>query len=188
MKYDWQLVTDHSEDIIGALLKARNIGVKDRDVFLHPDWDRDTHDPFIFTKMQPAIDKLFASLEEGEKIVIHGDYDADGVSGSALLITAIRDVVDGMNRSDTGSEKAKWSAKNVDVYLPDREKDGYGVAMHTIERLAEEGVKLLITVDCGIANIDEFIRAHELGIDVIICDHHQLAETVPEHALIIHPL
>lgn len=189
MKYNWQLVTNEpNEDIVDALLQAREIDPKDRENFLHPDWDRDTHDPFIFTKMQQAVDRLFDALENREKITIHGDYDADGVSGSALLMTAIRDVVDGMNRADTGSETAKWSAENVDVYLPDREKDGYGVAMHTVERLASEGVKLLITVDCGIANIEEFKRAHALGMDVIICDHHQLAETVPEHALIIHPL
>jgi single-stranded-DNA-specific exonuclease len=75
----------------------------------------------------------------------------------------------------------------LEAYLPDREKDGYGVAMHTVERLAAEGCGLLITVDCGIANGLELERAHELGMDVIVCDHHQLGQHFPTKAIVLHP-
>ncbi len=127
--------------------------------------------------MQQAVTRVYTALAKGERVVIHGDYDADGVSGSALLFTTLRDI----------SESLGYDAK-VEVFLPDRERDGYGVALHTVERLAQEGVTFMVTVDCGIANAKELFRAHELGMDVLICDHHQLGEALPEHAIILHPL
>jgi single-stranded-DNA-specific exonuclease len=183
MEYEWKVRAKDGGDIVETLLKNRGVAAKDADVFLHPDWDRDTHDPFLFTRMQEAVDRVFIALEAGEKIVIHGDYDADGVSGSALLYTCLRDICEKMK---TGG--VAFDVDMISAYLPDREKDGYGVAEHTVKRLVNEGVKLLITVDCGIANASELAHAHEVAVDVIICDHHQLAETIPEHAMIIHPL
>lgn len=177
MKFAWNIQKEDIDDIVEALLENR--GIKDEDVaaFLNPDWDEHTHDPAEFTQIKQAVDKLFEALEQEKSIIIHGDYDADGVSGSALLYTAIQDI----------SEKLGFDP-NVDVYLPNRERDGYGVAMHTVDRLGKEKTDLLVTVDCGIANADELDYAHELGMDVIICDHHQLGKRLPQNALIIHPL
>lgn len=127
--------------------------------------------------MQEAVDVAMDVLKAGERMVIHGDYDADGVSGSTLLFGALVEI----------AERLNYPA-NIEVFLPDREKDGYGVAMHTINRLAEEKTALLITVDCGIANGLELGRAHEKGMKVIVCDHHQLGQHFPEHAIILHPL
>lgn len=127
--------------------------------------------------MKVAVDKVFEALFAGAKIVIHGDYDADGVCGSTVLFTTLREICERMSLPF-----------NVEVFLPDREKDGYGVAMHTVERLGAEGVKLLITVDCGIANGLELGRANELGLDVVICDHHQMGEHYPDKAIVLHPL
>lgn len=177
MKYDWTIKHDNPEDILGAILANRNISSVDLEAFLSPNFDLHTFDPELFDDIPKAVARIFSALEKGEKMVIHGDYDADGVSGSALVFSALRDISRALN-----------IALNVSVFLPDREKDGYGVAMHTIERFGEEKVNVLITVDCGIANAKEFERAHELRIDVIICDHHQLGENLPNHALIIHPL
>lgn len=177
MKYDWLVKHDKPSDILGAILQNRQISPLELEAFLSPNFDLHTFDPELFDDMQGAVARIFTALSTGESIVIHGDYDADGVSGSALLYSALRDITRALNL-----------ALNVAVFLPDREKDGYGVAMHTIERLGAEKVKLLITVDCGIANAKEFKKAHECGIDVIICDHHQLGEELPQHALIIHPL
>jgi single-stranded-DNA-specific exonuclease len=173
----WNIASEDSGDIIETLLKNRGIEPKDRDIFLNPNWDRDTHDPMQFTQMTEAVERVFLALEKGESIVIHGDYDADGVCGSTVLYTALRDIC----------EKLHFKF-NVEAFLPDRERDGYGVAMHTIERFAQENKKLIITVDCGIANYESLDKAHDLGLDVVICDHHQLAEKLPEHAIIIHPL
>lgn len=174
----WNVAKRQSDDLVEQLLLNRGLeDPQEREKFLNPDWDRDTHDPMLFKQMEDAVARVFLSLENGKKIVIHGDYDADGVSGSSLLHGALKLIC----------EKFGYEC-NVDVFLPDREKDGYGVAMHTIERLAKEGVDLLITVDCGIANAPQLDKAHELGMDVIICDHHQLAPEIPAHAIILHPL
>ncbi len=178
MKYAWNIKQDKAGDIIQALLQNRGIDKADVAAFLNPDWQKDTHDPQQFKEIKAAVDRIFHALENQQKIVIHGDYDADGVCGSALLYDTLRQI----------AERLALPFSNVSVYLPDRERDGYGVAMHTVERLGKEKTNLLLTVDCGIANASEFDRAAELGIDVIICDHHQLGERFPEKALVIHPL
>lgn len=165
------------ESVLHQILVNRSLALAEFESFLSPDWERDTHAPSNFKNMKTAVDRVFVALTTGAKIVIHGDYDADGVCGSTVLFTTLREICEKLSLPF-----------NVEVFLPDREQDGYGVAMHTIERLSSAGVKLLITVDCGIANGLELSRAHELGIDVIICDHHQLGEHYPEHAIVLHPL
>ncbi len=178
-KFEWKVLLNETEDLFAALLKGRGISANEIPSFLEPDWERDTHDPMLFTQMEPAVNAVFQALKKGEKIVIHGDYDADGVCGSTVLYRCLQEI----------SEKLGYTF-NVTAFLPDREKDGYGIAMHTIERFADEDVALLVTVDCGISNIDELEVAHQNDIEVIICDHHQLSESgrVPEQAHIIHPL
>lgn len=163
--------------MVRQILVNRHVDVADVDKFLAPEWDRDTYSPASFQNMKVAVDKVFEALFAGAKIVIHGDYDADGVCGSTVLFTTLREICERMSLPF-----------NVEVFLPDREKDGYGVAMHTVERLGAEGVKLLITVDCGIANGLELGRANELGLDVVICDHHQMGEHYPDKAIVLHPL
>lgn len=173
----WNITPRSENNLVSQILVNRGVLPEHRECFLNPNWERDTFSPFDFTKMQCAVDVMFGALERSEPIVIHGDYDADGVSGSALLFEALRYICEKMS-----------FAFNVEVFLPDREKDGYGVAMHTIDRLVEEKKKLLVTVDCGIANGLELDRAHEGGIDVIVCDHHQMGTHFPHHATILHPL
>lgn len=178
-KYAWNIKSeDELEDVITHLLDLRGVPESERDQFLNPDWDRDLLDPFEFKYMEKAVSRLLEAIEKEENIWIHGDYDADGVCGSSLLFTAIQDILKALPEDKSPS---------INVFLPDREKDGYGVAMHTVENLADKNCNLLITVDCGIGNVAEINRAKELGIDVIICDHHQLSETLP-NAIIIHPL
>ncbi|HCC83274.1 TPA: single-stranded-DNA-specific exonuclease RecJ [Candidatus Uhrbacteria bacterium] len=184
MSKAWVIQPKVSDDVVRQLLLSRNIPEAEHEAFLSPDWEKGTHSPWLFSDMPLAVDRVFAALEEGEKIVIHGDYDADGVCGSTLLFGALTDIWGKL----TPRPSLGQASYNISVFLPDREKDGYGVAMHTIERLAAEGVQLLITVDCGIANADQLDRAAELGMDVIVCDHHQLGERLPEAAMILHPL
>jgi single-stranded-DNA-specific exonuclease len=138
--------------------------------FLHPDYSRDVFDPYLFRDMAKACDRIYQAIEAQEKIVIHGDYDADGVSASTILKTVL---------TSLGAE--------VDVFLPHREKDGYGLNSHTIDDFAQQGQKLIITCDCGISNAAEVRQAKELGIDVIVTDHHQIPEQLPEALAIIHP-
>lgn len=194
MEKSWKIAPRVKDDLVQQLLHNRGLTTELQiEAFLNPTWSM-AIDPFEFTQMSRAVARVFTALEKGEKIVIHGDYDADGTCGSALLYGALEDILKHPSslpfRSSSGAKEGYGGAggRDVSVYLPDREKDGYGVATHTVERLASEGMNLLITVDCGIANDVSLGRAKELGVDVIICDHHQLGDKLPEGAIIIHPL
>lgn len=178
-KYDWNIQSEEEvEDVITHLLDLRGVPESEREQFLNPDWDRDLIDPFTFKNMEAAVSRVLEAIDKEQNIWIHGDYDADGICGSALIFSGLKDIVQNLPEE---------KSPNIQVFLPDREKDGYGVAMHTVENLAEQGCDLLITVDCGIGNVEEVARARELGVDVIVCDHHQLREELPD-AIIIHPL
>src|SRR3989344_4064390 len=159
-------------DVVLQLLWNRALrSQRDIDEFLNPDYVRDIHDPFLFRDMQRAVDRLFAAIAAQEKIVIHGDYDADGVSASIILTNTLRAL-----------------GAVTDFFLPHRETDGYGLNINTVEKLAAEGARIIITCDCGISNAVEIARAKELGIDVIITDHHQEPINLPDAAYAtIHP-
>lgn len=157
-----------------------NRGVREASVmesFLRPDYDRDVHHPRLFLNMATAVERVFSALDAHERIVIHGDYDADGICGATVLFVTLREIM--RLRGEDPTER-------LEVFLPDRERDGYGFSVPTIERFAEKKISLVITVDCGISNKETIDRGHELGIDTIICDHHAMPETLPD-AILIHP-
>ena len=157
---------------VAHLLYHRNIRTQKKiDEFLNPDYPEDIHDPFLFQDMKKATDRLFRAMEQNEKITIHGDYDADGVSASVILTSLFR----------------AFQFDNFNVFLPHRETDGYGLNKKTIGLLADEGTNVIITCDCGISNREEVALANEKGIDVIITDHHTLPEIIPDAYAIIHP-
>jgi single-stranded-DNA-specific exonuclease len=164
--------------VILQLLHNRSITSQNEvDVFFGPDWDRDTHPPSAFTKMPQAVKRTFEALEKGESIVIHGDYDADGVCGTSVLFVTLRDICRQMG----------FDCSKITTYIPHREREGYGVSTGTVKRLIKDReMKLLITVDCGISNFDAVAKANELGVEVIITDHHEVPENAPE-AILIHP-
>lgn len=148
--------------------------------FLHPSWDQHTHSASQFLHMPQAVARVFLALEQGERITIHGDYDADGVTGSAVLITTLRELLRHLQ------SKAPANADLVDYYIPHRDQEGYGLHAETVRLLHERGTTLLVTVDCGIACNEEIALAKTLGMDTIVVDHHQFGETLPD-AHIIHP-
>lgn len=141
------------------------------DEFLNPDYGTDIHDPFLFRDMTKAVERIFRAIDEQELIIIHGDYDADGVCAAAILTNTLRFL----------------NAKHLDVFLPDRELEGYGINKNTIEVLASANAKLLISCDCGISNKEEVELANKLGLEVIITDHHTVPTAVPPAFAIIHP-
>ncbi len=127
-------------------------------------------DPFLLPNMDQGADRLTEAIVEGQTIGIYGDYDVDGTVGSAILRRFLRAL---------GVEPI--------VYQPDRQGEGYGVNLGAVEKLAEMGVQLLITVDCGITAVKELARAAELGMDVIICDHHEPKDELPQvYAVLDH--
>lgn len=166
--------------VLLQLLCNRGLQTQDAfDIFLESRWSRDTHSPLLFSRMTEAVARVFETLEAGQAITIHGDYDADGVCGAALLISTLRDL----------SRLFGFDPSLITWYIPHREKEGYGVSVETVETLHRTyHTKLIITVDCGISNKPAIDRAKELGIDTIVCDHHTLPAELPHQAILIHPL
>jgi single-stranded-DNA-specific exonuclease len=129
------------------------------------------HPPEAFAGIGEAVQVILAHVRDGERITIHGDYDVDGICSTAVLIGALRDL-----------------GADVDSYLPDRAGDGYGLGAATVRRLAARGTRLLITVDCAITAVEEVALARELGMQVVVTDHHAVRSdgALPD-ALIVHP-
>ncbi len=127
-------------------------------------------DPYLIKEMNEAISRINVALEEGQEITIYGDYDADGVTATALLAEALREV-----------------GASISVYFPDRFTEGYGLNRQAVERIAASDAKLLITVDCGVRAIEEVAHAIKLGLDVIITDHHIQGEVLPEALALLNP-
>jgi len=156
---------------ITRLLWNRNLHTqKQIDEFLNPDYAKSIHDPFLFKDMEKACKIIFKTIEKQKNIVVHGDYDADGVTATTILTSTLK----------------KLGAKNVDVFLPHRETDGYGINFNTVNLLKKKGADLIITCDCGISNYEEIKLAKKLGIQVIITDHHTVPDKVPKADAIIH--
>lgn len=186
----WQITDPISEEIkrqfpeihpvVLQLLWNRGLRTQEEiDIFCGPDWSRDILSPKLFKRMGDTVARIFRALESGEIITIHGDYDADGVCGSAVLIATLRDICRALH----------FDEKKTTYYIPHREKEGYGMSISTIEHVhAHEQTSLVITVDCGISNKPAIDRGRELGIDTIVCDHHTMPEVLPEKAILIHPL
>ncbi len=155
-----------------------NRGIRDQaeaKAFLEPSWDGHVHDALQFKQMEGAVARTFEALEKEERITVHGDYDADGVTGSTLLITLLRELAEKMS-----------SKAIIDYYIPHRDKEGYGLHKDTVPKLKEQGTSLIITVDCGIACVEEIASAKEMGMETIVVDHHTFGEVVPD-GFLIHP-
>ncbi len=138
--------------------------------FVAPDYERDTFDPFLILNMERAVERILRAFREGEKVVIYGDYDCDGIPGSVILHDAFR----------------KIGMANFFNYIPHRHHEGYGLNAGAIAAFAKEGVGLIITVDCGITDVEEVRMAQELGIDVIVTDHHLVGAALPPAYAIVN--
>src|SRR5947209_17772521 len=124
--------------------------------------ERPPHDPFLLGDMQLACERIRAAVAGGRRICVHGDYDVDGISATALAVLLLREL-----------------GADVDWHLPSRFEEGYGVNRETLGRLADEGCGLVLTVDCGITAAEEVAEAQARGLEVIVTDHHRPAETLP---------
>ncbi len=156
-----------SEVLAQVLVRRGFRSGADARAFLHPDYR--VHSPYLMPGMAAARRRIDAALRRGEPIAVHGDYDADGITATFLLSRVLQDL---------GAD-VRWR-------LPNRFTDGYGVSLAAVEELAAAGVRLLVTVDCGITARDEVARARELGMDVIVTDHHEM-EGPPPDCLVLTP-
>jgi single-stranded-DNA-specific exonuclease len=147
--------------LMQTLLFYRGVRTKeDADVFLNPRWERDVQDPFLIHDMDRAVDRILEAIEHKQKILIYGDYDADGIPGSVVLHDFFK----------------KIGYDNFSNYIPHRHNEGYGLGISAVEMFADENVELIITVDVGITDIESVAFAKEKNIDVIVTDHHMPLE------------
>lgn len=158
--------------LVATLLYNRNLKTQaEIDEFLEPEYSINVHDPFLFKDMEKAVTRILQAIEKNERITVHGDYDADGVSSAVIMTSIFRAL----------------KYENFSIFLPHRETDGYGLNLNTVKLLSDEGTKLIISCDCGISNAPEVELANSLGVDVIITDHHSIPAIVPPAYAIIHP-
>ncbi|HDZ62869.1 MAG TPA: single-stranded-DNA-specific exonuclease RecJ, partial [Nitrospirae bacterium] len=149
-----------------------NRGIKDENAirdFLSPSLDK-LHDPFLLPDMQKAVDRIKTASDKGETILVHGDYDADGITATALMVSVLRTL--GLKTS---------------YHIPNRISDGYGLNKRGIEIARSLGAGLIITVDCGITSEEEVSLANSSGIDTIITDHHEPPKQLPVAVAVINP-
>ena len=159
-------------ELLRMLLEKRGIiDPAQAEIFLNPDYERDFHDPFLMKDMEKVCIRLYQAVENKEKIIIYADYDCDGIPGAVILNDLFKLI----------------GYKNYEVYIPQRNSEGYGLNLDAIKQFADNGVKLLITVDLGITSITEVAQAEIDEIDVIITDHHIPPEVLPQAYAILNP-
>ncbi len=155
---------------VARLLVQRGIAEPDdARRFLRPSL-ADLHDPLLLADLEPAVERLLQAVANRERIVVHGDYDVDGVSATVMVRRAL-----GLLGGD------------VDHYIPERLTDGYGLLAQTVERLHARGVRVIVSVDCGIRSSEAAERARALGVDLIITDHHEPGATLPAALAVVNP-
>lgn len=159
-------------DIVKTLLINRNIHtLEDAETLIDGDYESGLHDPFLMKDMDKAVERVRRALSEHERVAVFSDYDADGVPGGVALRSFLERV----------------GLEDVETYIPHRGVEGFGLNNEAIDILKEKGVTLIITVDCGITDVEEVAYARELGIDVIITDHHLPHVTLPDAVAILDP-
>src|SRR3989344_5224184 len=143
---------------------------KDIDDFFNPNYGTDLHDPFLFVNMEKAAELILLGIRDGKKIVVYGDYDADGVSATATMVGGLRAL-----------------GAHPEVYIPFRETEGYGLNADAVQDMIENGTQLVITVDCGISNYAEVEQLISAGVVVVVTDHHQQPLKLPNASAIVNP-
>ncbi len=156
--------------LFDRILKHRGITSEQKAIFLSPNYDA-KHDPFLLPDMLPAVERLVEARDKQERITIYGDYDIDGLTATTVLLDALN----------------SFGFEHVTAFIPNRFTEGYGLTVDAIERIAEKGADLILTVDCGSLSHKEITRAKELGVDVIVTDHHNVAPEQPPAIAVINP-
>ena len=182
MNYVWNLKNPEKEivqllsselkisEFLSAFLVNRNISnLEDADIFLKPTLDK-LPNPFLLKDMEKSTSRIIQSIESGEKIIIYGDFDCDGVTSTTILFSFLKAV-----------------DANVEFYIPERIEEGYGINLNSIKSLADKGAKLIVTTDCGISESELVERCKDLNLDFIITDHHTVPEIKPNSFSIVNP-
>ena len=182
MKYrKWHIAPEHPEAqqrlqaagypyLVSAVLAARGVETAEQAAAFLEREDRLTLSPFLMADMDKAVERIRRALDSGERMAVFGDYDVDGITATCILVDYLQ-------------------RRGADVlhYIPRRIEDGYGLSCDAIRSLYDQGVRLLVTVDCGITGVEEVDFANSLGMDVVITDHHECRETLPRAVAVVDP-
>lgn len=156
--------------VIAKILVNRGIGsFEEARQFFRPSWE-DLYNPFLMRDMDRAVERVITAIKRNERIFVYGDYDVDGITAVSLLYLFLKE-----------------RGGKVFFYIPDRLREGYGLSKAGVKRAAEVGASLLISADCGITGIEEVALAREIGIDVIVSDHHEPGKNLPEAIAVLDP-
>jgi len=156
--------------LISRILESRDICNPDHARrYLSPSL-RDLHNPFLMQDMNKAVDRIVRAIYHNEKMVVYGDYDADGITSVVVLLQFLRQIHPGAT-----------------YYIPDRITEGYGLNREAVERFRSEGISLIITVDCGISDHEPISCARQMGMDTIILDHHEISGALPAAVAVVNP-
>lgn len=185
MMQKWIYKPEPDEDIVDGLSTSLGFGTLESKILVLRDIDNyqkareffkpkldDIHNPFLMADMQKAVERIATAIENGEKILVYGDYDVDGTTAVSLMYLYLSKIVE---------------KKYLDFYIPDRNSEGYGISKEGIDFASENGFSLIIALDCGIKAIDKIEYAKTLGIDFIICDHHLPGEEIPKAVAVLDP-
>ena len=160
-----------SQTLIDFLLEKRGVkSLEEKNEFLNPDYENHTHDPFLLKDCEKSVDRIYKAVKNGERIAVFSDYDADGIPGAVIA----KDFFE------------KIGYKNFEIYIPHRHDEGFGLNSNAIDEIVERGAKLLITIDCGVADAKEISYAQSKNLDVVITDHHLPQEDVKAFAVVDH--
>lgn len=183
MQSKWEVIKPADPDLVDKIATQLNLPPQVARILINrgietPDAARlffkgktaDLYDPFLMADMEAAVDRVIQALRKQENIIIHGDYDVDGITAVSMLYLFLRDL-----------------GGQVSYYIPDRQAEGYGLSLSGIEESQRRKISLIISVDCGITSVTEVELARKLGIDTIISDHHEPGPTLPEAVAILDP-
>lgn len=146
---------------------------KDIDEFFNPDYSADLHDPLLLKNADKAVDRILQALEKREKIMVYGDYDSDGVCGATIIFNALKYI--------------GFPSESLGIYMPDREKEGYGLNEGAVIQFVREKYDLIIAIDCGTTSHRAISLANENGLDVVVIDHHRVIDSPPPAYAFVNP-
>ena len=163
------LVTKYDiNELLATILVNRDIVDEQKlEIFLNPTRNN-FHDPFLMPDMEKAVERIIKAINNKEKVIIYGDYDADGITSITVLKKFLEDV-----------------GLNADYYIPNRLNEGYGLNNNAIQKIVENNYELMITVDCGISGIEEINYANSLGLETIVTDHHEVGDDIPNAIAVV---
>ncbi len=167
-----KIISDKVSPLINSLFAARGVNTpEEAEEFLAPNYETGLHDPMLLHDIEPAVERIKKAIESNERIAIFSDYDCDGIPGAVVLHDFFKAL--------------KYD--NFQNYIPHRHYEGFGLSNEALDKLKADDVRLVITIDCGTSNVAEVAHGNEQGLDVIITDHHEPEETLPEAVAVVNP-